>query len=261
MQFVGLLLIVNSLIGAAWWIASGRPQMVVIPICVAALSAGVFLIIHERTAAVDGKIAPTVSSTGFDELVQQTAAAKAVLADLEDQTAAADWHLKQLDEHIHAMQILPDGRTRVGNTVTGQAVILIPKLEALQKVSAERPAEAHPLAKECVSIYEATREQMKGVILTGGDLGPETVAWLYVTASTAAQRIGEHEEALTWARAAVALRPSAERQFLLVTALINKNLQSEANALVLQQLKAGGTEVVKFRQLLDQYKIPYKRPD
>jgi hypothetical protein len=56
----------------------------------------------------------------------------------------------------------------------------------------------------------------------------------------------------------VALRPTAERQFLLVTALINKNLQAEANTIIQRELKAGGPESAKFRQFLDQYKIPYK---
>jgi hypothetical protein len=258
MQFVGLLLIINSLAGGAWWVASGRPQMVVLPICVAAMTAGVFLIIHDRTAMIEGRGVPAAQSAGMDELARQTAEAKVVLADLQDQTAAADWHLKQLDEHINAMKILPDGRTRIGNTVTGQAVVLIPKLEALQKLSTDQAADALPLAKECVALYETTQDQIKGVTLVGGDLGPETIGWLYLTAATAAQRTDDHEDALKWARAPVALRSTAERQFLLVTALINKNLQPEANKIIQQQLKAGGPEAAKFRQFLDQYKIPYK---
>lgn len=258
MQFVGLLLIVNSLLGGAWWVASGRPQMVVLPVCVAAMTAGVFLIIHDRSTVSESKGVTATQAPGMDELARQTAEARAVLADLEDQTAAADWHLKQLDQHIQEMKILPDGRTRIGNTVTGQATVLIPKLEALQKLAADRNADALPLARECVTLHESTREAMKGVTLSGGDLGPETIAWLYLTASTAAQRMDDHDQALTWARAAVALRPTAERQFLLVTALINKNLQAEANTVIQQELKAGGPESVKFRGFLDQYKIPYK---
>lgn len=259
MQFVGLLLIVNSLLGGAWWVASGRPQMVVLPVCVAAMTAGVFLVIHDRTTATATRGVSTSQAAGSDELGQQITEAKTILADLEDQTAAADWHLKQLDEHIQAMKILPDGRTRIGNTVTGQAVVLIPKLESLQKLSSDRNADALPLAKECVDLYESTKAMMKGVVLSGGDLGPETIAWLYLTASTAAQRNDDHDHALTWARAAVAMRPTAERQFLLVTALINKNQQAEANAIIQQELKTGGAEATKFRQFLDQYKIPYNK--
>jgi hypothetical protein len=92
-------------------------------------------------------------------------------------------------------------------------------------------------------------------------VGPETIAWLYVTASTAAQRAGDHDQALAWARAAVATRATAERRFLLVTALLNKNLQAEADVIIQQELKAGGAETGKFRQFLDQYKVPYKRAD
>jgi len=261
MQFVGLLLIVNSLAGAAWWIASGRPQMVVVPICVAALSAGVFLIVHDRLTTVGSKGPATVEASGLEELTRQTAASRTVLADLEDQTAAADWHLKQLDEHIQSMKILPDGRTRMGNTVTGHAVVLLPKIEALQKIAVESPAETLPLARECVTIYETTKERTKGVVLADGELGPEIVAWLYMTAASAAQRAGEHDQALAWARAAMEARPSGERQFLLVTALINKNLQTEANTLIQQGLRTSGTEATKFRQFLDQFKIPYKRAE
>jgi hypothetical protein len=261
MQFVGLLLIVNSLAGGAWWVASGRPQAVVLPICVAAMAAGVFLIVHDRTGPTRSNGAAPAEATGLEDLARQTTAAKTVLADLQDQTAAADWHLKQLDEHIQSMKILPDGRTRISNTVTGQPVVLIPKLEALQKLSADRAADALPLAKECVDLYETTREQMKGVVFAGGEPGAETIAWLYVTASTAAQRVGDHDQALAWARAAVATKPTAERQFLLVTALINKELQAEANVIIQQELKAGGAEAAKFRQFLDQYKIPYKRSE
>ena len=159
------------------------------------------------------------------------------------------------------MRILPDGRTKVGNTVTGHPVVLVSKLEALQKLAAERPAEAYPLASECVSLYENTREQIKGVALVSGDLGPETIGWLYATAASAAQRAGEHDHALEWARAVVAVRPSAENHFLLVTALINKNLQAEADGVIQRELKAGSANAGKFRRFLEQYKIPYKRAD
>lgn len=265
MQFVGLLLIVNSLLGGAWWVATGRPQMVVLPICVAALMAGVFLIVHDRmttVAAASKEVATTTThAPEAADLSQQIAEAKSVLADLQDQTAAADWHLKQLDQHINAMQILADGRTRIGNTVTGQAVVLIPKLEALQKLPADRAMDILPLAKECILIYETTREQIRGVTLNGGEIGPETVGWLYVTGATAAQRLDDHDHALTWARSAVAVKPTPERQFFLVTALINKNLQGEASVIIQQELKAGGPDSAKFRGFLDQYKIPYKKSD
>jgi hypothetical protein len=195
------------------------------------------------------------------ELVEETAKAKTLLADLQDQTAVADWHLKQLDEHLQGMQILPDGRMKIGDSVTGPATVLLAKLEALQKVVAERPADAYPLARECVDIFETTSERTKGLPLITGDVGPEAIAWLYATAATSAQRVGEHEQTLAWARAAVNERPTTERQFLLVTALINQDLQPEADALIQQQLKAGGPEAAKFRQLLDQYKIAYPRAD
>lgn len=267
MQFVGLLLIVNSLLGGAWWVATGRPQQTVLPICVITMALGVFLIIHDRSTA-NATASSTASKSpeaahapapGTEELAKQITEAKTVLADLQDQTAAADWHLKQLDQHIKDMQILADGRTRIGNTVTGQAVTLIPKLEALQKIPADRAIDILPLAKDCILIYETTKEQTRGVVLAGGDIGPETVGWLYVTGATAAQRMDDHDHALKWARAAVAVRPTAERQFLLVTALINKNLQGEASVIIQQELKAGGAESAKFKQFLDQYKIPYKK--
>ena len=281
MQLVGLLLILNSLACAAWWIASGRPQLVVIPICVAALAAGVFLMIYDRIAEAALKGAGTSKSVVLQaardaaeiaQMKQQIAAqvpahetlaklnadAAILLTDLQDQTAAAEWHLNQLDHHMNATQILPDGRVRVSNTVTGQPVVLISKLEALEKLTGEKPSEAYPLAKECVGIYESTREQVKGVTLAGGDLGVEAVAWLYTAAATSAQRAGEQDQALEWARAAVTTKPSVERQFLLVTALINKNMQDEANEVIQRELKAGGASAGKFRQFLDQYKIPYK---
>lgn len=254
MQFVGLLLIVNSLVGGAWWIATGRPQLVAAPLCIAALAGGVYLMAHSRSPE-----GGSLNSPELQELTKETAKAKTLLADLQDQTAAADWHLKQLDEHIRSTKILPDGRTRVGNTVMGQAVLLIPKLETLQKIGLGKPVEAYPLAVECVGIYEDAGEQAKGAALSSGDLDPETIAWLYATAASAAQGMGEHDRGLEWARLAVKTRPTTERQCLLVTALINKNLQQEADALIRQEIKAGGPEAVKFRTFLDQYKIPYKR--
>ncbi len=256
MQFVGLLLIVNSLVGGAWWIASGRPQMIVVPICVAALGAGVYLMASESRGVAAG---PSLSRAELKELAEETAKAKTLLAELQDQTTAADWHLKQLDAHAQTTTILPDGRTRVGNTVVGQPAALTAKLEALQKLGTNQPTEALALAKEAVGIYEATREQVKGAVLVTGDLGPELAAWLYTTAATAAQRTGDHDLSLQWARAAAITRPTTERNCLLVTALINKGLQPEADALILHELKAGGPEAAKFRAFLDQYKIPYKR--
>jgi hypothetical protein len=267
MQFVGFLLIVNSLLGGAWWVATGRPQREVLPVCVAAMAAGVFLVVHDRMTAGDNRNAKTAQNAGAaaapaqgsEELAKQIADAKTLLADLQDQTAAADWHLKQLDQHIHDMQGLPDGRTRVGNTVTGQAVVLIPMLERLQKFPADRAIDILPLAKECIKIYETTKEQIRGAVLVGGDIGPETIGWLYVTAATAAQRMDDHEHALQWARTAVAIRSTPERQVLLVTALINRNLQGEASVVIQQQIKAGGADAAKFKQFLEQLKIPYKK--
>ena len=281
MQLVGLLLILNSLACAAWWIAQGRPQLLVIPICVAALAAGVFLMIYDRVAEAAVKGSGTIKAAALqaakdaaeiaqmkqqivaqvpahEQLAKVNAAAGNLLTELQDQTAAAEWHLNQLDEHMNATQILPDGRVRVANTVTGHPVVLISKLEALEKLTGEHPSDAYPLAKECVGIYESTRDQVKGVILAGGEIGVEAVAWLYTAAATSAQRAGEHDNALEWARAAVAAKSSVERQFLLVTALINKNLQDEANALIQHELKTGGASAGRFRQFLDQYKIPYK---
>jgi hypothetical protein len=262
MQFVGLLLIVNSLAGGAWWVATGRPQMYVTPICVAALAAGVFLIVHDRaTSSPQTPGATPAQAGGSDELAHQIAEAKTLLQHLEDQTAAADWHLKQLDEHVKSMEVLPDGRNRIGNTVIGQPVVLIPKLEALKQVPADHPAETLALAKECIDLYESTREHMGGVVLASGDIGPDMIGGLYVTAATTAQRMDDHDHALEWARAAVAVRSTPERQFLLVTTLINKNLGGESTAIIQHQLKAGGADAAKFRQLLDQYKIPYKKVD
>jgi len=256
MQFVGLLLIVNSLVGGAWWIATGRPQMIVVPICVAALGAGVYLMASEGRTISAG---PTLSRAELKELSDETAKAKAILADLQDQTAAADWHLKQLDEHVQTTSVLPDGRTRVGNTVMGQPTVLTPKLEALQKLGTNQPAEAFTLAKEAVGLYETTRDQIKGASIVTGDIGPEMAAWLYTTGATAAQRTGDHDLSLQWARAAVTARATTERHCLLVTALVNKGLQAEADGLIQHELKAGGPEATKFRAFLDQYKIPYKR--
>lgn len=262
MQFVGLLLIVNSLAGGAWWVATGRPQATVLPICVAALAAGVFLIVHDRATSPPRTAGTTPAQAGgSDELAHQIAEAKTLLQHLEDQTASADWHLKQLDEHVKSMEVLPDGRNRIGNTVIGQPVVLIPKLEALKQVPPDHPAETLALAKECIDLYESTREHMGGVVLASGDIGPDMIGGLYVTAATTAQRMDDHDHALEWARAAVAVRSTPERQFLLVTTLINKNLGGEAAALIQQQLKAGGADAAKFRQLLDQYKIPYKKGD
>ena len=260
MQFVGLLLIVNSLAGGAWWVASGRSQTIVLPICVAAMALGVFLMIHSHaTSHPAGAGVASGQAANSEDLAHQIAEAKSVLEELRDQTAAADWHLKQLDEHVKSMEVLPDGRNRIGNTVIGQPVTLLAKLEALKKVPADRPAEALALAQECITLYESTRDKMGGVVIASGDIGPDMIGGLYVTAATTAQRMDDHDHALEWARAAVAVRSTPERQFLLVTTLINKNLSNEASGIIQQVLKAGGPDAAKFRQLLDQYKIPYKK--
>lgn len=273
MQFVGLLLIVNSLLGGAWWVATGRPQQVVLPVCVAAMAAGVFLIVHDRSAtaaaAASKAASPASPATtpvpGMDDLAKQVADAKAVLAELQDVNAAADWYVKKLDQNIHDVHELPDGRTRVGNTVTGQAVTLIPKLEALQKLDAaqktpgERSIDMFPLVKECILLYETTKEQTRGVVLSGGEIGLDTIGWLYTTGASVAQYQDDANHALQWARAAVAIKSTPERQMLLVTSLINKNLQGEASVVIQQQIKAGGPDAAKFKQYLEQLKIPYKK--
>jgi hypothetical protein len=276
MQFVGLLLIVNSLLGGAWWVATGRPQQVVLPVCVAAMAAGVFLIVHDRSAtaaAARASASPTQPSAApasvpeMDDLAKQVADAKALLSELQDVNAAADWYVKKLDQNIHDVHELPDGRTRVGNTVTGQAVVLIPKLEALQKLDAaqktpgDRSIDMFPLAKECILIYETTKEQTRGVVLTGGEIGLDTIGWMYTTGASAAQYQDDQNHALQWARSAVAIKSTPERQMLLVTSLINKNLQGEASVLIQQQIKAGGPDAAKFKQYLEQLKIPYKKED
>ena len=103
-----------------------------------------------------------------------------------------------------------------------------------------------------------------GWMITNGLL-PEGVASLYSLVSDAAQRAGEHDQAiawathaLEWAKKAIEIGHVPEGQAFSVKAYLNLNQRDKAEALIKEAMSTGDANTVKLREILTQLGITWK---
>jgi hypothetical protein len=277
LQLVGLLVILDSLICAAWFKSQGNDLGVGGVILLAfALVAGLALLFYQREMTVSfGKEGASIKAAAeqattdaaeiakirarveaqaatMDLVARDSAQAKKLLEDLRIENQHADEKLKLIEEKTAQIVQLPDGRLRTGGSVSGDPVILAKHFEAMQAAqSAGRSAEAYTEAKECIAVYEKTQEIIKvGVGMTMGDPKPEAVARFYDIASVGASGEKNFALALEWHTKALNATPTAVLTALQVLALGNAGKQDEAKKLIDDTLKRNDSFSAEFKAKL-----------
>ncbi len=277
LQLIGVLIIVNSLTCAGWFVAhdkslgGGGVTLVIFSIV-----AGLALTFHERAIEITfGKVATLkaaaqqattdakeisvirqrveAQAATLDLVAQASADAKRLLDGLREENKKADEKLKLLEEKTSEIYRLPDGRTRMGGMITGEPSVLKEYFDRMiAEYKAQRFESAYDSAKAGIKVYEDSKKAEGGVAMTTGGVTPESVAILYSVGAELAQRLSDHANALMWAEAAVATIPTPERKALLVTALLNSKKQKEAEKLVEETLSKKDEASEKFKTLLQE---------
>ncbi len=133
LQFIGLLLILNSLVVAVWWLSQQKPGMAwCVSLCLIAIFAGIVLIFNERAveitiekvgtikavaeqAKVDAKTIAEIreriegQAATVDAVAKQAADAKRISEEVQKKNQQADEKLKAIDEAVkHGNEAVAD---------------------------------------------------------------------------------------------------------------------------------------------------------
>jgi tetratricopeptide (TPR) repeat protein len=192
--------------------------------------------------------------------------AKRVLDALKKGSEQAEAKLTELDTLTTSIGMIPDGRLLLGANITGRAWILeraITNLAALYE--AKKFSEAYQEAKNCARRYEQSVEATRGIQTHTGDvyINNDGLAEIYSLGAICAQHVGDNTSALSWARKAVEIKPSAGTKALLVTALKNMKFSLfdiEAESLIQTTLNQTNDEAKQFRDELISSGILKKEP-
>ncbi len=280
LQLIGVLIIVNSLTCAGWFVAhdkslgAGGTTLVIF-----SLVAGLALTFHERAIEITfGKVATLkaaaqqattdareiaairqrveAQAATLDLVAKESSDAKRLLDGLREENKKADEKLKLLEQKTSEIYRLPDGRTRMGGMITGEPSVLKEHFERMvAEYKAQRFQTAYDAAKAGIKVYEESKKAEGGVAMTTGGVTAEGAAILYSVGAELAQRFGEHDNALGWAEKAVTAAPTSERKALLVTTLLNSKKPEEAQKMIDETLAKKDEASEKFRTLLQEIGI------
>lgn len=275
LQLIGVLIIVNSLTCAGWFVAHDKTLGAGgIALVVFSIVAGLALIFNEKAVEISfGKIATLkaaaqqattdakeiaavrqrveAQAATLDLVAKESADAKRLLGSLREENKNADEKLKLLDQKTAEIYRLPDGRTRMGNMITGNPSVLQEQFDRMITFYKDKKFEdAYAAAKVGIKTFEDSKKAEQGVSMSAGSVNPEAVAVLYSVGAELAQRFSEHPKALEWAEKAVLTAPSPERKALLVTALFNEKKPEAAQKLVDETLAQKNEESDQFKALL-----------
>jgi len=144
--------------------------------------------------------------------------------------------LKDLDERTSGIEKLPDGRTRIGNIVTGTpSVVLDEHAAAVELYEAGQYQDALRHSEAAIAALEvATPPDM---LMASGTLSPGNQAKIYYLAALAAQRLHLNDRALAWAEKAASLSRGAQTLGLYAAALANVGRRTDAVEVVTSALR------------------------
>lgn len=110
----------------------------------------------------------------------------------------------------------------------GRPWILFNQLAKLNNVYGQfQFSNALPIAKDCISRYEAAASD-SGVNHFGDvSLTSESVSRMYGSAADTALHTGDAGSALTWARKAFATKPDTDSKVILLLAMVQNGMQGE----------------------------------
>jgi len=280
LKFLGVVVIVNTLLGAGWYVGTGKPwSLALTTLTIVVLVIGLALIVNERAIELSfGKVASIKAAASqvsadaaeiasirtrveaqaatMDLVAKESSEAKRLLSDLREENKEADEKLKALVDKTAEIQRLPEGTTIMGGILMGRPTLLQDKLdEAHNKLQSGDIAAAYEDAKKCVQMYEDSRAQSKGIAMATGGVSGEGVAVIYAFAADLAQRQNDAGPAVEWASKAVTAQPSPEHKALLVVAYLKAHRQGEAQKIVDEAVNGSDQDSITLRELLLKFGI------
>lgn len=293
---IGLLVVVNILVGVVWWSAQIRARKTaVLALAALALVIGLTVIFRPRllvlihremggTAAAETELRGR-REAAIGELPQHAEnSASAEIAELRATLAHQADELERLGRQVSeslkrgaemgpaipapasepapdlpkSREISPPAQIKAWARDQGaaQQVLLKQRFEeAIEFHKKEQDKQAYVAARECVELYESSKDAGKA---DGPDLGGVTTdgaAAIYSVAAEICQRVDQHKRALDWARRAVALHPSPERKALLATTYLNLKMHAEANSIIEEATSSDDPASLELRQLLTAFGV------
>jgi hypothetical protein len=262
LQLVGILIIVNSLTSAAWFMAYSKSQSLGVSTLVCfAIVVGLALVFNERASEISfGKIASIktaaqqattdaqeiasirqrveAQASTLDLVAKASADSKQLLDQLREENIKADEKLKQLVQKTSDIDVLPDGRTRMGTLISGEPSFLkthFDKLLADYYEAKDFPS-AYDEAKKCIKAFEESSNSMesnKTIVIGGGGLTVGGKVNLYGIGAVLATKFKEFDTAVTWAKKIVDLQPTPKNKAFLFARLRYANRNDEANKIMI----------------------------
>lgn len=148
--------------------------------------------------------------------------------------------LKDLDQRTAGVEKLRDGRTKIGDIVSGYPrVVADLHGTAFGEYGNANYEASLGYSQKAINAYETSKD--KGSVLESGKLDETSVGSIYALGAQSAQRLGKHELALAWARKAVEAHPTPEYRIFLSVCLFNLRIYEEAKTLAEQALKEDST--------------------
>ena len=282
LQLIGVLIIANILIWGIWYVSQGQKlNFGGGSLLTAGLVTGLAFVFYSRevtvsfskegasikaaaervqedaasVAAIRARVEAQAAT--MDLVAQDSATAKKLLEGLRQENAKAEEKLKLIEERTAQIKTLPDGRIRMGGSVSGSPIILEKHFnEMLRAVKENRLDDAYSEAKECILIYESTIDQMRGAaLIAGGDLTPESLEQLYATAAGLALKRGENDQGLDYHSKSLKAKPTADRTAYHALLLIQAKRTMEATKLIEEALRREEPFSSEFKSKLVELKI------
>lgn len=135
--------------------------------------------------------------------------------------------LKDLDQRTSGIKKLPDGRTQIGQIISGEPTVVIKQYSlAVMHYKKNDFENAFMYLQNAINAYEATEKIKKG--MSSGELKDEFKSALYRLGAALAQKLSKNDIAYTYAYKAANIEGSSVNKALLSTTLANLNKYEEA---------------------------------
>ena len=160
--------------------------------------------------------------------------------------------LRDLDQRTSGIEKLPDGRTKIGDMISGNPSIVIDTNNmASTKFKEGNYIGALEYSKKAINAYEKTKNiKSKMSSMSTGNLSQENIGIIYRLGAMAAQQVGEKELAYQYAEKATKIDKKAINEALLSTTLYNIGKYPEAlkNIEKALQKEPDNSEFIKLKK-------------
>ena len=203
---------------------------------------------HDVT--INYNVPDTATRDAVDSLKKKAADTDTAIELTQKELLLLSRALQDLDQRTSSLQKLPDGRTLVGDFISGTPTIVLEEHEKARRLfTAGDSSAALEYSQKAIKAYEDTKQVPH--VMSSGDLSPENAGKVYMLGASIAQRLQRDELALEYATKAVETQPSAEHQAILATALFNVGKVDEAIAAINKVVDAEPNNQ-NYRQLRDE---------